>query len=126
MENISLEEWGTYDTISYVAAIHMLLDERELVFNEYENIVAPSITVENECWQVVKVKATGENGEWGVDWETIKLELQLEKGNDQKKVVLSSETISQRDAFELLSAVYAIMDNGEYEDLWEFLGYEIS
>ncbi len=61
MENISLEEWGTYDTISYVAAIHMLLDERELVFNEYENIVAPSITVENECWQVVKVKTTGEN-----------------------------------------------------------------
>ena len=58
MENISLEEWGTYDTISYVAAIHMLLNERELVFNEYENIVAPSITVENECWQVVKVKAT--------------------------------------------------------------------
>lgn len=126
MENISLEEWGTYDTISYVAAIHMLLDERELVFNEYENIVAPSITVENECWQVVKVKATGENGEWGVDWDTIELELQIEKGNDQKEVVLSSETISQRDAFELLCAVYAIMDNSEYEDLWEFLGYEIS
>ena len=126
MENISLEEWGTYDTISYVAAIHMLLDERELVFNEYENIVAPSITVENECWQVVKVKATGENGEWGVDWDTIKLELQIENGNDLKEVVLSGDTISQRDAFELLCAVYAIMDNVEYEDLWEFLGYEIS
>ena len=126
MGNISLEEWETYDTISYVAAIHMLLDERELVFNEYENIVAPSITVENECWQVVKVKATVENGEWGVDWDTIKLELQIEKGNDPKEVVLSGDTISQRDAFELLCAVYAIMDNGEYEDLWEFLGYEIS
>ena len=126
MENISLEEWGTYDTISYVAAIHMLLDERELVFNEYENIVAPSITVENECWQVVKVNATGKNGEWGVDWDTIELELQLENANVQKEVVLSSETISQRDAFELLCAVYAIMDNGEYKDLWEFLGYEIS
>lgn len=126
MGNICLEEWETYDTISYVAAIHMLLDERELVFNEYKNIVAPSITVENECWQVVKVNATGKNGEWGVDWDTIELELQLENANVQKEVVLSSETISQRDAFELLCAVYAIMDNGEYEDLWEFLGYEIS
>jgi hypothetical protein len=126
MENNSLEEWKEYDTISYLAAIYMLLDGNELNFYEYDDIEYPSIMVDNESWQVIKVKATGEYGEWGVDWETIKLEMKLENGHNAKEVALSSETIAQKDALELLRAIYEIMDNGEYEDLWQFLGYEVS
>lgn len=126
MDNRSSEAWKAYDTISYVAAIHMLLDGRELNFYEYDDIEYPSIMLDNEYWQVKKVKAIGEDGEWGVDWDTIKLEMRLENEHNVKEIAISSETIAQEEAFGLLRAVYEIMDDGEYNDLWEFLGYEIS
>lgn len=122
MENRSFEEWEEYDTISYVAAIHMLLDGKELNFYAHDDIEQPSIMVDNEYCQVYKIRATGEESEWDVDWDTIRLVIRLA----EKEVTLSSETISQKDAFELLRAIYEITDSGEYEDLWQFLGYEIS
>lgn len=122
MENRSFEEWEEYDTISYLAAIYMLLDGKELNFYEHDDIEQPGIMVDNEYWQVYKIRATGEESEWGVDWDTIRLVIRLAG----KEVTLSSETISQKDAFELLRAIYEITDSGEYEDLWQFLGYEIS
>lgn len=121
MENDNLE-WQTYETISYVAAIKLLLGEKQLAFDIDKKDNTHTMMFDNECWQVLNIKANGDDN----DWDTIRLEVVLKNGNKEKEVTFSSESISQKDAFKLLCAVYAITDDGEYEDLWEFLGYEIS
>ena len=121
MEKNNLE-WQTYETISYVAAIKLLLEENDLTFDLDKKDNAPTIMFDNECWQVLNIKATGDCD----DWDAIRLQVVLKKGDEEKEATCSSENISQKDAFGLLCSVYAKTDDGEYEDLWEFLGYEIS
>ena len=121
MKNYNLE-WQTFETISYVAAIKLLLGEKKLAFNIDKTNNSPTMMFDNESWQVLNIKANGDDN----DWDAIRLEVILKNGNEEKEVTFSSENISQKAAFELLCAVYAITDDGEYEDLWEFLGYEIS
>ena len=121
MENNNLE-WQTYETISYVAAIKLLLGEKELAFNIDKTDNSPTMMFGNECWQVLNIKVNGDDD----DWDAIRLQVVLKKGDEEKEATFSSENISQKDAFGLLCSVYAKTDDGEYEDLWEFLGYEIS
>lgn len=104
------QDYNMYETESYIAGIFLLADGQKVAFNEDSMPQLPQ-------GDVKALMATGDFE----DWDSFKLELELTTG----AITLGTNEISQQDAFGLICAVYEVTGS-EYEDLFEFLGYEIS
>jgi hypothetical protein len=94
---------------------------KELSFDTSNPDKLPTISLNNEYWQVERLKITGEH----------ELELNLIGNGITKKVCISDEEIEKLEAYKLLCAVF---DNTEheksegedYEDVEDFYGWELS
>lgn len=118
--------WDDRDTGECFLGIAILLHDeeytgKELSFDTSNPDKLPTISLNNEYWQVERLKITGEH----------ELELNLIGNGITKKVCISDEEIEKLEAYKLLCAVF---DNTEheksegedYEDVEDFYGWELS
>lgn len=105
---------------AYFEGIHMLLGEKELIFDLNNSEDSLSVTCDKDCWSVSRLKVP--KG----DWEHTIVELTLLNKNGEQKVNMSIDMISDVDAWKLLKFVFEKTGYEGYKDVYEFYGYELS
>ena len=103
---------------AYFEGIHMLLGEKSISFDLNDPEDALSVVYNGESWQVTSL-CTFEG-----DWDNV--ELTINKKNEEQKLSVSTDMISDEDAWKLLKVVFEKTGYEGYEDVYEFYGYELS
>ena len=103
---------------AYFEGIHMLLGEKSLSFDLNDPEDALSVVYNGESWQVTSL-CTFEG-----DWDNV--ELTINKKDEKQKLSISTDMISDEDAWKLLKAVFEKTGYEDYKDVYDFYGYELS
>lgn len=105
---------------AYFEGIHILLGEKELIFDLNNSEDSLSVTCDKDCWSVSRLRVP--KG----DWEHTIVELTFLNKNGEQKVNMSIDMISDVDAWKLLKFVFEKTGYEGYKDVYEFYGYELS
>lgn len=105
---------------AFFEGIHLLLGEKELVFDLNNSEDSLSVTYDKDCWSVSRLRV--QKG----DWDNTILELTLQNKNGEQKANMSIDMISDVDAWKLLKFVFEKTGYEGYKDVYEFYGYELS
>lgn len=121
------EKWSafdTYETDSYLAGMKILLGNERLYLagEQFGHESVTDVAVNGERYSLLSLAVEGNED----DWDSLVLSLVILKVGDETEVKLKATEIEHKDAFALLSAVYLLKEDSKYEDLGEFLGYEVS
>ncbi len=103
---------------AYFEGIHMLLGEKSISFDLNDPEDALSVVYNGESWQVTSL-CTFEG-----DWDNV--ELTINKKNEEQKLSISTDMISDEDAWKLLKVVFEKTGYDDYKDVYDFYGYELS
>ena len=103
---------------AYFEGIHMLLGEKSISFDLNDPEDALSVVYNGESWQVASL-CTFEG-----DWDNV--ELTINKKNEEQKLSISTDMISDEDAWKLLKVVFEKTGYDDYKDVYDFYGYELS
>jgi hypothetical protein len=103
---------------AYFEGIHMLLGEKSISFDLNDPEDALSVVYNGESWQVTSL-CTFEG-----DWDNV--ELTINKKNEEQQLSISTDMISDEDAWKLLKVVFEKTGYDDYKDVYDFYGYELS
>ena len=103
---------------AYFEGIHMLLGEKSISFDLNDPEDALFVVYNGESWQVTSL-CTLEG-----DWDNV--ELTINKKNEEQKLSISTDMISDEDAWKLLKVVFEKTGYDDYKDVHDFYGYELS
>ena len=103
---------------AYFEGIHMLLGEKSISFDLNDPEDALFVVYNGESWQVTSL-CTLEG-----DWDNV--ELTINKKNEEQKLSISTDMISDEDAWKLLKVVFEKTGYDDYKDVYDFYGYELS
>ena len=103
---------------AYFEGIHMLLGEKSISFDLNDPEDALFVVYNGESWQVTSL-CTFEG-----DWDNV--ELTINKKNEEQKLSISTDMISDEDAWKLLKVVFEKTGYDDYKDVYDFYGYELS
>ena len=103
---------------AYFEGIHMLLGEKSISFDLNDPEDALFVVYNGESWQVMSL-CTLEG-----DWDNV--ELTINKKNEEQKLSISTDMISDEDAWKLLKVVFEKTGYDDYKDVYDFYGYELS
>ena len=110
------------DTDSYLAGLSLILGGKEFKKKRNAKVAGPTLTFNKKHWEVTRIAL-----EKNDPWEVGHISLTIQRDGEKKEITRTPKTIGQKNAYDLVNYAFSnIPHDFEYQDMWEFLGYEVS